>query len=105
MLVVGCITRLTHSGLSITDWSVMGTMPPLNQQSWLDHFSKYQQSPEFKIINSTMTLYEFKNIFWWEWTHRFIGRLIGFIFFAGFIYFIATKKFTKMILIRSIILL
>ncbi len=105
MLVVGCITRLTHSGLSITDWSVMGTLPPMGEQSWMEHFTKYQQSPEFKIINSGMTLGEFKNIFWWEWTHRFIGRLIGFIFFGGFIYFIATKKFTKKLLMRSIILL
>ena len=105
MLVVGCITRLTHSGLSITDWSVMGTLPPISEQSWMEHFTKYQQSPEFKIINNSMSLNEFKNIFWWEWMHRFIGRLIGFIFFGGFIYFIATKKFTKKLLIRSIILL
>ncbi|HEX7414721.1 MAG TPA: COX15/CtaA family protein [Bacteroidia bacterium] len=105
MLVVGCITRLTHSGLSITDWSVMGTMPPLNEQSWMDHFTKYQQSPEFKIINSSMALSEFKNIFWWEWSHRMIGRLIGFVFFGGFIYFLITKKFTKKLLVRSLILL
>ncbi len=105
MLVIGCITRLTHSGLSITDWSVMGTMPPLNEQSWMEHFTKYQQSPEFKIINNSMQLSEFKNIFWWEWSHRMIGRLIGFVFFGGFVYFIATKKFTKKLLIRSIILL
>jgi cytochrome c oxidase assembly protein subunit 15 len=105
MLVIGCITRLTHSGLSITDWSVMGTMPPLNETSWMEHFTKYQQSPEFKIINSSMQLSEFKNIFWWEWSHRMIGRLIGFVFFGGFVYFIATKKFTKKLLIRSIILL
>ena len=105
MLVIGCITRLTHSGLSITDWSVMGTMPPLNDLSWTEHFSKYQQSPEFKIINSAMTLDEFKNIFWWEWSHRMTGRLIGFIFFGGFLYFLFTKKFTKKLLFRSIILL
>ncbi len=83
----------------------MGTLPPMGEQSWMEHFTKYQQSPEFKIINNSMSLNEFKNIFWWEWTHRFIGRLIGFIFFGGFIYFIATKKFTKKLLIRSIILL
>src|SRR5665213_3242369 len=105
MLVIGCITRLTHSGLSITDWSVMGTLPPLNESSWMEHFSKYQQSPEFKIINSAMGLDEFKNIFWWEWSHRMIGRLIGFIFFGGFLYFLITKKFTRKLLIRSIILL
>jgi len=105
MLVIGCITRLTHSGLSITDWSIMGTLPPLSETAWMEHFSNYQQSPEFKIINSSMTLSEFKNIFWWEWSHRMIGRLIGFVFFGGFVYFIITKKFTKKLLIRSIILL
>lgn len=83
----------------------MGTLPPLNEQSWMEHFSKYQQSPEFKIINSSMGLSEFKNIFWWEWSHRMTGRLIGFVFFAGFVYFIATKQFTKKLLVRSIILL
>ncbi len=105
MVVVGCITRLTHSGLSITDWSVMGTMPPLSTESWNEHFSKYQESPEFRIINSTMTLDEFKNIFWWEWSHRMIGRMIGLIFFAGFLYFLARKKLTKPLLIKCIILL
>lgn len=105
MVVVGCITRLTHSGLSITDWSVMGTLPPLSEESWTEHFSKYQQSPEFRIINSSMTLDDFKSIFWWEWTHRMIGRTIGFVFFAGFIYFLVRKKFTKPLLIKCIILL
>ena len=95
MVVVGCMTRLTHSGLSITDWSVMGTMPPLNDQSWNEHFSKYKESPEFQIINSDMTLAHFKNIFWWEWSHRMIGRMIGLVFFAGFVYFLTTKKFNK----------
>jgi len=105
MVVVGCITRLTHSGLSITDWSVMGTMPPLSDQSWNEHFSKYQESPEYKIINSGMSLNEFKNIFWWEWSHRFIGRMIGLVFFAGFAYFLIRKKFTKKLLTKSIILM
>jgi cytochrome c oxidase assembly protein subunit 15 len=105
MVVVGCLTRLTHSGLSITDWSVMGTMPPLSEQSWNEHFFKYKESPEYTIINSNMTLSEFKNIFWWEWTHRFIGRMIGFVFFAGFAYFLIRKKFTKKLLIKAIILM
>ena len=105
MVVVGCITRLTHSGLSITDWSVMGTMPPLSEQSWNEHFSRYQESPEFKLVNSDMTLPEFQNIFWWEWSHRMIGRMIGLVFFAGFAYFLITKKFTKKLLTKSIILM
>ncbi len=105
MVVVGCITRLTHSGLSITDWSVMGTMPPLSEQSWNEHFSKYQESPEFKVVNVDMTLPHFKNIFWWEWSHRMIGRMIGMVFFLGFTYFLIRKKFSKKLLIKSIILM
>jgi cytochrome c oxidase assembly protein subunit 15 len=105
MVVVGCITRLTHSGLSITDWSVMGTMPPMSEQSWNEHFSKYQESPEFRIVNSDMQLDEFKNIFWWEWTHRMIGRTIGLVFFAGFAYFLIRKKFTKKLLAKAVILM
>lgn len=105
MVVVGCMTRLTHSGLSITDWSVMGTLPPLSDQSWNEHFSKYKESPEFKIVNVDMTLAHFKNIFWWEWSHRMIGRMIGFIFFGGFVYFLATKKFNKKLLVKAIILM
>jgi cytochrome c oxidase assembly protein subunit 15 len=105
MVVVGCITRLTHSGLSITDWSVMGTLPPMSEESWNQHFSKYQESPEFLQINSDMTLAEFKNIFWWEWTHRFIGRLIGLVFFGGFVYFLIRKKLNRELLIKSLILM
>ncbi len=84
MVVVGSITRLTHSGLSITDWSVMGSLPPLSEESWMQHFQKYQESPEYKIKNFGMRLEEFKSIFWWEYVHRFIGRLIGLVFIVGF---------------------
>ncbi|GIV26686.1 MAG: heme A synthase [Bacteroidia bacterium] len=85
MVVVGSITRLTHSGLSITDWSVMGSLPPMSEESWIEHFSKYQESPEYKIKNFGMSLEEFRSIFWWEYIHRFIGRLIGVVFIVGFI--------------------
>lgn len=105
MVVVGCITRITHSGLSITDWSVMGTMPPLSEESWNAHFDKYRESPEYKIINSGMALAEFKNIFWWEWTHRMIGRTIGLVFFGGFGFFLLKKKLNKSLLIKCIILM
>jgi len=105
MVVVFFITVLTNSGLSITVWSVMGTIPPLSDDSWNTHFTKYQESPEFKIINSGMTIGEFKNIFWWEWTHRFIGRMIGLVFFAGFAYFLIRKKLNKNLLAKCIILL
>ncbi|GAB4450790.1 MAG: COX15/CtaA family protein [Bacteroidia bacterium] len=95
MVVVGSITRLTHSGLSITDWSVMGSLPPLSEESWLQHFEKYQQSPEYKIKNFGMSLEEFKSIFWWEYIHRFIGRLIGVVFIVGFIYLHFKKQIPK----------
>jgi len=95
MVVVGCLTRLTHSGLSITDWSFMGSIPPLNEQMWQERFAKYQESPEFKIVNSTMTLEEFKPIFLWEYIHRMIGRLMMYVFAIGFVYFLLRKKITK----------
>lgn len=95
MVVVGGLTRLTHSGLSITDWSFMGSVPPLNQQMWMERFEKYQQSPEFVKVNSTMTLDEFKPIFLWEYIHRMIGRIMMYVFAIGFIYFLIRKKITR----------
>ncbi len=86
MVVIGSITRLTHSGLSITDWSVMGSLPPFSEKTWVQHFEKYQQSPEYNLKNFGMTIDEFKSIFWWEYMHRLIGRLIGFVFIIGFIW-------------------
>lgn len=81
MAVIGAVTRLTESGLSITTWKpVAGALPPLNHDAWLDEFALYQQSPEFQKKNSTMTLDEFKKIFFWEWLHRLWGRLIGVVF-------------------------
>ncbi len=95
MVVVGGLTRLTHSGLSITDWSFMGSIPPLNEHMWQERFAKYQQSPEFEKINSTMTLEEFKPIFLWEYIHRMIGRIMMYVFAIGFIYFVIKKKIKK----------
>jgi cytochrome c oxidase assembly protein subunit 15 len=95
MVVVGCLTRLTHSGLSITDWSFMGSIPPMNEEMWQQRFEKYQQSPEFKQVNYTMTLEEFKPIFLWEYIHRMIGRAMMYVFAIGFIYFLIKKKITK----------
>lgn len=95
MVVVGCLTRLTHSGLSITEWGFMGTMPPLTDADWMIRFAKYQESPEFKLVNSAMQLDEFKSIFWWEWVHRFIGRTIGFVFMVGLGFLIWKKKIQK----------
>ena len=78
MIVVGGLTRLTDSGLSITEWEFFkGFFPPMNNDSWLAYFESYKQIPEFKLQNYDMSLHEFKIIFWWEWSHRFLGRLIG----------------------------
>ncbi len=104
MVVVGCITRLTHSGLSITDWSFMGSIPPLNESDWLARFAKYQQSPEFLKVNYTMQLPEFKHIFFWEYIHRMIGRIMMYVFAIGFIYFLVRKKIKKE-MVPSLILL
>ncbi|MBS1634633.1 MAG: COX15/CtaA family protein [Bacteroidetes bacterium] len=95
MVVVGCITRLTHSGLSITDWSFMGSIPPLTDADWHERFAKYQESPEFVKVNSAMTLSEFKHIFFWEYIHRMIGRTIMYVFSLGLIWFIIRKKIKK----------
>lgn len=95
MVVVGCLTRLTHSGLSITDWSFMGSFPPLTDEAWQERFEKYQESPEFQKINYSMSLQEFKPIFLWEYIHRMIGRLMMYIFAIGFVYFIVRKKITR----------
>jgi cytochrome c oxidase assembly protein subunit 15 len=104
MVVVGCITRLTHSGLSITDWSFMGSMPPLSEQAWLERFAKYQQSPEFIKVNYSMQLPEFKHIFFWEYIHRLIGRTMMYVFAIGLIVLLIRKKISKQML-PSLILL
>lgn len=95
MVVVGCITRLTHSGLSITDWSFMGTIPPLSEADWQERFMKYQQSPEFIKINFGMTMAEFKHIFFWEYIHRMIGRTMMYVFVIGLIVLLIRKKIKK----------
>src|SRR3989338_2616129 len=82
MVVVEEITRLTESGLSIVEWQpIVGPIPPLSMAAWSDLFRRYQSSPEFKLINHTMTLGQFKTIFFWEYLHRLLARLIGVIFF------------------------
>ena len=81
MIVVGGLTRLTDSGLSITQWELFsGFLPPLNNSDWITYFDLYKEIPEFKLQNYDMNMQEFKVIFWWEWAHRFLGRLIGISF-------------------------
>jgi len=93
MVVLGGVTRLTHSGLSITEWQpIVGTLPPLAEAAWQEAFAKYQQTPEFQQVNRHMTLAEFKPIFWMEWAHRLLGRLIGLVFLFPFLYFLLRRK-------------
>ena len=98
MIVVGGLTRLTDSGLSITQWQLFsGFLPPLNNSDWIMYFDLYKEIPEFKLQNYDMTMQEFKVIFWWEWAHRFLGRLIGISFLIPLIYFTFKVKFKKLI--------
>ena len=93
MVVVGGITRLTHSGLSMVDWKpLMGIIPPLNEQEWVRVFEMYKTSPEYKLVNLGMSLEDFKGIFLWEYWHRVLGRLVGMIFLFPWIYFAITKR-------------
>lgn len=96
MVMVGGLTRLTESGLSITEWKpVVGALPPLDDAAWADAFASYQKIPQYELVNKGMTLAEFKGIFWWEWSHRFLGRFIGLAFFVPFLWFLATRRIEK----------
>ncbi len=98
MIIVGGLTRLTDSGLSITKWQLFsGFLPPLNAADWENYFNLYKEIPEFKIQNYAMTMNEFKIIFWWEWAHRFLGRLIGICFLLPLIYFTVKLGFKSLI--------
>ena len=98
MIVVGGLTRLTDSGLSITEWQLFsGLLPPLNQNDWILYFNLYKEIPEFKLQNFNMTLQEFKVIFWWEWVHRFLGRLIGLCFLIPLLYFSFNLKISRIL--------
>jgi len=89
MVLVGGATRLTESGLSITEWQpVMGVVPPLNTAQWQDEFEKYQAIPQYRALNRGMSLDDFKTIYWWEWTHRLIGRTIGAVFLLPLLWFL-----------------
>ena len=106
MIVVGGLTRLTDSGLSITEWELFaGFLPPLNDNAWNKYFDLYKEIPEFKLQNYDMTMNEFKIIFWWEWIHRFLGRLIGITFLIPLIYFTYRTGLKKMLNLYMIFLL
>ena len=104
-IVLGGVTRLTGSGLSITEWNVItGTLPPLNEQKWIEEFNKYKQTQQFLLLNSDFSLQDFKSIFFWEWFHRFWARLIGVVFAIPFIIFLLQKRF-KEEMIKPLIIL
>lgn len=108
MVIVGGITRLTNSGLSMTDWHlVTDTFPPLTEAKWQEAFYQYKQFPEYQKINihNDFQLSDYKFIYFWEWFHRFIGRIIGLVFLAPFIYFLIKKKLDTATIKKCIILL
>ncbi|MCW3122175.1 MAG: heme synthase [Flavipsychrobacter sp.] len=103
--LLGGVTRLTGSGLSITKWNpLFGILPPLNVRQWEDAFNGYKQIGQFKYMNSTYTLSDFKSIFFWEWLHRFWARMLGIVFAVGFVFFLVKKYFDKQ-MIRPFIIL
>ncbi len=96
IVMVGGLTRLTDSGLSITEWNlVWGFLPPMSGEDWLDLYNKYRATPEFQLQNANMNLDGFRQIFWWEWGHRVLGRLIGLVWFFGFVGLYLTKRIPR----------
>lgn len=106
MVVVGGITRLTHSGLSISNYKLIsGTIPPMNDVEWNEAFDLYKQYPEYQKINTAFTIEDFKDIYFWEWLHRILGRFLGIVFLIPFLYFLLKKQLTKPTIKKCIILL
>ena len=96
MVIVGGATRLTGSGLSITEWQpILGALPPQSDAAWQAAFEKYKHIPEYRLVNPDMTLSGFKAIYWWEWAHRLLGRTIGFLFLLPFVYFLARRAIPR----------
>jgi cytochrome c oxidase assembly protein subunit 15 len=106
MIVVGGVTRLTGSGLSITEWKpIMGALPPMNDADWADAFAKYRAIPQYQQVNAGMSLDEFKGIFWWEWAHRLLGRLIGAAFAIPFVVLLLMRQIPPRLIGRCVVLL
>jgi cytochrome c oxidase assembly protein subunit 15 len=106
MVAIGGITRLTGSCLSMVEWKpVTGIIPPLNKQQWQQVFDDYKQYPEYQKINFSLTLQDFKEIFWWEFIHRLLGRLTGIVFLIPFLYFLLTKQLSQPLLKRLLLIL
>ncbi|MDQ3051987.1 MAG: COX15/CtaA family protein [Bacteroidota bacterium] len=105
MVVVGGITRLTGSGLSITKWDVVtGAIPPITHADWEKEFVHYTETPQYKQINSHFDISDFKQIYWWEYIHRLIGRLIGIVFIIPFLWFLFTKQLSRSLILKSLLL-
>ena len=105
IIVIGGLTRLTDSGLSMVDWRpLLGSIPPLNNMQWIEVYEEYKLSPEFLYVNKNMTLEGFKYIFWWEWFHRFFARLIGIVFIIPFFYFLYKKYLNNLLYKRFAII-
>ena len=104
-VLIGGITRLTESGLSITEWKpITGALPPMNDQAWQAEFDRYKVTDQFKYVHQNFSLSDFKGIFFWEWFHRLWARFMGVVFLVGFIYFMITKKFHKKMILPMVIL-
>lgn len=101
IIFVGGVTRLTHSGLSMVDWGpLVGILPPLSYEAWMVKFERYKLFPEYLLINNGMSLDDFKSIFFWEYFHRILGRLVGAVFFFPWLYFLISKKISKIFSIK-----
>ncbi|AVQ01908.1 heme A synthase [Caulobacter segnis] len=106
MVVVGGATRLTDSGLSITQWKpIMGALPPLSDQAWRESFELYKQIPQYQLVNPDMTLEGYKGIFWWEWAHRLLGRTVGAVFAIPFIIFLIRRDIPRRLIWRCAVML
>lgn len=106
MVIVGGITRLTDSGLSISNYKLIsGTIPPIGEKEWQEAFDLYKQYPEYQKLNNHFDLEDFKRIYFWEWFHRVIGRIIGLVFIIPFIYFLIRKQLTKKTILKCLVLL
>lgn len=106
MVIVGGITRLTNSGLSMTDYKLITeTLPPLSEDAWVAEFERYKQFPEYQKLHFHFELEDFKQIYFWEWFHRLLGRLIGVVFIIPFLYFLITKQLSRSTIKKSLVLL
>ena len=106
MVVVGGVTRLTDSGLSITEWApISGALPPLNEADWARAFEAYRQTTEYQQVNAGMSLQEFETIYWWEWVHRLLGRLIGVAFAIPFVILLVMREIPRRLIWRCLVLL